>query len=176
MKYLSNLKQCFTVLFLSASLVLGGCVTSTINPDGSVTVSEPDYVSIELLATGSVAVWAAAQKDGIKAKDAEMLLNIISAVEQFHADGTPLNPGDWSVAIAKQVPKRYQALAIVFVELTAHQLALHGVSAEVPAPGSVSDKIIKAVSTGAKRGLAPYLPAAPSKSLWEDRTVQLYEA
>lgn len=159
---------------LAAVLVTGGCVTTTVNPDGTVIQTEPDYEMIQLLSTASVGAWAAMQKDGISPYDAEALMGIIGSISEYHKDGTTIDPNAWSVAIAKQVPKRYQALAVVMVQLTAHELAKFGVSTEVPSPDSVSGKIMNAIVNGAKLGLSPYLPSAGT--IWEDRTVVAYEA
>jgi hypothetical protein len=156
---LRKITDILAVSAVLASLLVAGCATRTIQPDGSVVVQEVDTDAIKLMATASVAVWAASQKDGIKPEDAENLLSILNAVEVYHADGSPIKPEKWVSAIQKQVPKRYQALAMVLVELVAHELDKRGLSDVAPALSSDAQKILRAIHEGALVGLRPYLPA-----------------
>ncbi len=170
------LKNSLVALVLTCGLsVTPGCVSTIQNPDGSVVVSEPDYDVIQLLATATISAWAATQKDGIKPQDAEALLAIMASIEQYHADGSAINPAAWTVEIQKQVPKRYQALAVVLVQVVASQLEKYGVADQIPTPDSVGGKVMRAIITGASLGLAPYLPSS-SATIWEDRTVRTVEA
>lgn len=170
--YLKMIKQAFVSVVLAVSLMVSGCVTTSVGPDGQVQVTEPDYVTIQLLATASIASWAAVQKDGISQADATAVLGILDAIEVYHADGTAINPNAWAGAVQQQVPKRYQALANVLVQIVAMQLEKYGVMDQIPTPDSVGGKIMSAISTGVKLGLSPYLQ---SSTVWEDRTVYTYE-
>ncbi len=159
---MNYLKNSLIACVLAFGLVLNGCVTTTVNPDGSTSVSEPDYESIQLLSTAAIAAWAASQKDGLKPQDAEVILKVMSAIENFHKDGTPLDEGQWSGAIAQQVPKRWQGVAIVLVQLTKHELDKYGVLDQIPTEDSVGGKIMKAIVTGVRMGVAPYMGTALS--------------
>ena len=173
--YLKMIKHVLAAFMIVSVLATQGCVTTTVNPDGSAQVSAPDYDMIQLLSTASIAAWAASQKEGIRPQDAEALAAIIDSIESFHQDGSPIVESDWSAAVAVQVPKRYQALSMVLVVIVQSQLAKYGVMDQVPTPDSVGGKIMKAIVDGAKMGLAPYLPQT-SVTIWEDRTVYTYEA
>ena len=158
MKYLKTLSKFLVVcVALTFTLSVVSCAVTRTLPDGTVVVEEPDYASIQLMATASVAAWAASQKNGIKRADAENLLAILATIESFHADGSPIRPEMWAPVISKEVPPRYQALAMVLVTLVAHELDKRGLAEVVPAKGSVPEKVISAIVEGAKMGLAPYL-------------------
>lgn len=171
--YLKMIKHVLVSAVLAVSLLVSGCVTTSVAPDGQVQVTEPDYDLIQILSTASVSAWAATQKEGIKKQDAEAMLSILNAIEAFHADGTAIDPTAWAGAIQQQVPKRYQGLAGVLVQIVASQLAKYGVMEQIPTPENVGGKIMSAIVTGAKLGLAPYLP---SSTKWGDRSSRIYEA
>lgn len=171
--YLKMIKQFLVSVVLAVGLTVSGCVTTTIGPDGQVQVSEPDYMAIQMLSTATVSAWAASQKDGIKPEDAAALAGIIQSVTEFHKDGAAIDSSAWTAAIAKQVPKRWQGLAIVFVQLTEYQLKKYVVLDQIPTPDSVGGKVMNAISAGALLGLKPYLE--PTSTLWEDRTVYTYD-
>jgi predicted small secreted protein len=169
--YLKMIKHVLVSAVLAVSLLVSGCVTTSVGPDGQVQVTEPDYEMIQLLSTASVAAWAASQKDGIKPQDAEAVMAVLTAIEAYHADGTVIDPAAWHVAIQNQVPKRYQGLAAVLVQIVASQLEKYGVMAQIPTPDSVGGKIMRSIATGVKLGLSPYLQS----SVGEGRvTVRLY--
>lgn len=167
-------KLFLTAVVLAVTLVSSSCVTTTVGPDGQVQVTEPDYIVIQMLSTAAISAWAASQKEGIKAEDAAALASIVDSVVEYHADGSPIDAAAWSAEIAKQVPKRWQGLAVVFVQLTEYQLKKYGVMDQIPTADSVGGKVMKAIADGAKLGLQPYLPS--TLTIWEDRTVHTYEA
>lgn len=172
--YLNTIKHMLVSFVLALGLTVSGCMTTTIGPDGQVQVSEPDYMAIQLLSTAAISAWAASQKDGIKAEDAEMLAALVTAVVEHHQDGSPIDAASWSTAIAQQVPKRWQGLAVAFVQLTEYQLKKYGVMDQIPTKDSVGGKVMEAIATGAMLGLQPYIQS--SMTIWEDRTVYTYEA
>jgi len=151
------------VLVLSLGMTVG-CATTTINPDGSVVISEPDYQAIELLSVAAVSGWAATQKDGIKPEDAVAMLEILNTINDFHKDGTPVDSMKWIKPIREQVPPRYQALMIAMVQLTEYALNKYGVMDQIPTPDSTSLKVLQAIAKGAKMGLTPYLPIPQSRN------------
>jgi len=142
---------------LGVALCVGGCTMSVVNPDGTVQVSEPDYQSIELLATASIAAWAAAQKDGVHKQDAVAVMQILDAINQHRLDGAPIIPEQWAPVIKKSVPMRYQGLAMILVVLTAHELDKYQLNTIVPTKDSPAQKVLDAIVQGAKTGLTPYL-------------------
>lgn len=164
------------IMAVVATLFVGACAIKTVNPDGSVVISEPDYTAIQLMSTASVGAWAAAQKDGISANDAKALLTILAAIEDHRADGSPIIASEWTAPITQQVPKRYQGLAMVVVALVAMEMDKYQVSSMVPVPGSVPDKIMKAIVEGAKAGLAPYLTSYQRHELLENMPVSYSKA
>jgi hypothetical protein len=109
------------------------------------------------MSSATVAAWAASQKEGIQKKDAETVLRVLDLIEEFRRDGAVLNIEEWSVAIRNDVPLRYQALALVLVQLVELQLSRYGVAATVPQLGSVPSKIMEAVRNGAVLALMPYV-------------------
>lgn len=137
-------------------LALSACTTTVTRPDGTVEAQKPNLDMIRLMASASVAAWAAAA-NGIKPDDAQALTTILDTILNFHADGTPIDPAHWMPAIQRDVPKRYQGLAMVMVELVAYQLKKYDLSSVIPEPGSDAWKILEAIQAGAKSGLAPYL-------------------
>ena len=168
-----KIKHALVSVVLAVSLMVSGCVTTSVGPDGQVQVTEPDYATIQLMATAAVAGWAASQKEGIKPSDAKVVMDVLAAIESYHADGTAINPVAWSAAIQQQVPKRYQALSNVLVQIVAMQLEKYGVMEQIPTLDNVGGKIMNAVITGAKLGLSPYLSSGP---VWGDRSSRIYEA
>lgn len=150
------MKKLASILVLSAFLFTG-CATTTLNPDGTVSFTDVDYQSIQLMSSASVAIWAASQKDGIKKTDAEAITKLLDILENFREDGSPLNIEAWSTAIKADVPLRYQALSIVVVQLLELQLEKYKVSMTVPVAGDTASKIMQAVRAGAMQALAPYL-------------------
>lgn len=150
------MKKLASVCILSAFLFTG-CATTTVNPDGTTSFTAVDYTSIQLMSSASVAIWAASQKDGIKKTDAEAIVKLLDILEDFRQDGSPLNIAAWSKAIKDDVPMRYQALAIVMVQLVELQLEKYQVSMTIPVPGDTASKIMEAVRTGAVLALASYL-------------------
>ncbi len=145
-------------LALSLFLLVSGCVTRVVNADGTSTVQAVDTDTIKLLATATVAAWAASQKDGISEKDAEATEAVIDSIAEYHADGTPIDVQKFTAAAQAQLPKRYQALAVVLVTIIQSELQKHGLSETVPSALNEASKIIQAVKEGAHIGLAPYLP------------------
>jgi len=150
------MKQLASILTLSVCLFTG-CVTTTVNPDGTTQFTDVDYSSIQLLSSAAVAAWAATQKDGIKPSDAEALVTIIDVLENSHKDGSPLDLTAWAAAVKADVPVRYQALTMVMAQLIEMQLRRYGVAEAVPTLNGTTAKILDAVRTGAKLALTPYL-------------------
>ncbi len=146
-----------TYTLVMGLLIGAGCTVTQLNADGTRQVVEPDYALIQLSATASVAAWAATQRDGINRDDATAVVSILNVIEEFHADGSLLEPAKWTVVIQQQLKPRYQALAVVMVSLVAHELDKYGVAMKVPAADNTAGKIIKAVRDGVLLGLSPYL-------------------
>lgn len=149
------MNQFMCALVLSVAL-LSGCATSVLNPDGTVTVSEPDYTSIQIMSSATVAAWAATQKNGINTNDAKTVVKMLDVLENYISDGSAIDPQAWSKEIKAHVPARYQPMAMILMQLVQHQLATHGVDKIKPTPGSTPFKIMEAVRTGIMLALAPY--------------------
>lgn len=153
------MKHLLSAVVLCA-FMLTGCATTITNPDGTVSITEVDYMGVQLMASASVAAWAASSKNGISKKDAETVVRVLDIVEEFHLDGSEINPLAWSAVIQKEVKDpRYQALAVVVTQLIAYQLAKYHVSTTVPTAGNVAGKIMKSIRTGVLVAIAPYMSA-----------------
>lgn len=148
-------------LALVLCLSLSACTTTVTRPDGTVESQAPDLDMIRLMASASVAAWAAAA-NGIKPDDAKALETILNTIVTFHADGTPIDPARWMPAVQRDVPPRYQGLAMVMVELVAYQLKKYDLASVIPEPDSDAWKILDAIQAGAHAGLAPYLTKVPA--------------
>ena len=153
------MKKLVSILAVTAFL-FAGCATTVRNSDGTVTVTEMDYMGIQLMASASVAAWAASSKTGISKQDAETVVRVLNLIEEFHADGEYIDAAYWAAEIQKQIVEpRYQAVAVVMVQLVAYQLDRYGVSTQIPTLNNVPGKILKAIRTGVMAALAPYVGA-----------------
>ena len=151
------LKNKFLICVLvGCMLVLSGCQATTYNADGTFVKSEIDYQSVKLTAMATVAAWAASQKNGIDQKDADAVEMIFESLSEYHADGSEINPKQWTEAAQKQVPVRYRGLAVVMTEMFAYQLKKYGLSTEPVVLGSTSYKLLSAIREGVMMGIAPY--------------------
>lgn len=139
--------------------LLAGCMTQVQRPDGSIETQAVDLDMVRMMASTSVAAWAAAT-NGIKPADAKALANILDSIAAYHADGSPIVPQDWNPVIQRDVPPRYQGLAVVMLDVVAYQLRKYDLSGTIPTPDSDAWKVLEAIQDGARRGLAPYINPA----------------
>jgi len=153
----SRVSSAVVTCVVGLALSLGACVPTTMGPDGQVVQHEPDYQSVRLIASASVAAWAAAQKDGIKPDDAKALVGILESVNEYRLEGGAIVPEQWAPVVKRDVPVRYQALAMVIIQLTAHELEKYDLNPNVPIRDPRLGKILEAIYEGAKLGLTPYL-------------------
>ena len=154
-KWLSN--ACLT-LVVGLALSVGACVPATMGPDGQLIQAEPDYGQIRLLAAASVGAWAAVQKEGISKKDAESLMILMDGIVMLHDEGVALDAQKLAPTIKQQIPPRYQALAMVLVEMTGRELDKWNLNGLAPmSKDPRATKIIESIYEGAKMALLPYL-------------------
>lgn len=153
------MKKLLCMLAVTA-LLFTGCATTVKNADGTVSVTEADYMGIQLMASASIAAWAAASKNGLSKNDVETVVRVLTIIEEFHADGEYIDVSVWTAEVQKQfIQPRYQSLAIVMVQLISYELERYGVATTVPTPTNIPGKILKAIRTGVMVALAPYVAA-----------------
>lgn len=145
------------VFCLIAALAFTGCSTVMYNPDGTVQKQTIDYGTVKLAAAASIALWAAASKNGLTQREVKAVETILGSLGEYTSHGLPIIAKDWLPIVQRDVPAKWQGLAIILVAILENEMNKAGINTVLTSVPEDAAKLIHAISEGASLGLAPYV-------------------